>query len=305
MTGKAAQAVLIAGPTASGKSALALHTAEARGGVVVNADSMQVYSVLDVLTARPSTDEMRRAPHRLYGNVHPAEPYSTGAWLADVGRLLADPDIAGKPLVFVGGTGLYFRALLGGLSAMPEIPDAVRQRWRYRLSEEGASGLHRVLRRQDPDAAMAIKPADGQRILRALEVLEVSGRSILDWQAERGTPLVDPATVERVIIEPDRAWLARRIEARFDAMLAKGAIDEVRAVLALGLAPDMPAMKAIGVSQLRRVIEGEISLDEAAVLANTATRQYAKRQMTWFRTQCGNEWRRIGAGEAGGRGGDY
>ncbi|MEZ5812131.1 MAG: tRNA (adenosine(37)-N6)-dimethylallyltransferase MiaA [Rhizobiaceae bacterium] len=299
LTGGAAQAVLIAGPTASGKSALALRTAEARGGVVVNADSMQVYSVLDVLTARPSADEMRRVPHRLYGHVDPAEPYSTGAWLADVGRLLSDPGIAGKPLVFVGGTGLYFRALLGGLSAMPDIPDTVRQRWRYRLTEEGASGLHRMLRRQDPDAAMAIKPADGQRIVRALEVLEVSGRSILDWQAERGAPLVDPATAKRIIIEPDRAWLARRIEARFDAMLANGAVGEVRALLARGLAPAMPAMKAIGVGQLRRAIAGEISLDEAATLAKTASRQYAKRQMTWFRTQCGNEWTRMAAGANG------
>lgn len=289
----AERAVLIAGPTASGKSALALRIAEERGGVIVNTDSMQVYSVLELLTARPSAEELSRVSHFLYGHIHPASAYSTGAWLADVRKSIADPDIDGRPMIFVGGTGLYFRALLGGLSDMPDVPETVRQRWRYRLAEEGASKLHRVLRATDPEAAMVIKPADGQRIVRALEVFEVSGRSILQWQSNRGTPLVDPDTVERIILEPDRERLSGAISDRFDRMLQSGALEEVRQLLALVLDPDLPAMKAIGVRELREAVEGRISSEEAAAKAKTATRQYAKRQATWFRNQCGPEWRRV------------
>ncbi len=298
MTGKveaAEHAVLIAGPTASGKSALAMEIAEERGGVIVNADSMQVYSVLCRLTARPSAEEIARVPHFLYGHKHPSEPYSTGAWLADVSGLLSGPELAGKPPVFVGGTGLYFRALLGGLSNMPDVPESVRQRWQYRLVEEGAPKLHRVLRAVDPDAAMVIKPGDGQRIVRALEIMEVSGRSILHWQADRGTPLVNPATAERIVVEPQRSLLGEAIAERFDRMIENGALDEVRELVALNLDPGMPAMKAIGVRELSAALSGQISLDEAVRLAKTATRQYAKRQATWFRNQCGTEWKRIRA----------
>lgn len=294
----AERAVLIAGPTASGKSALALEMAEKRGGVIVNTDSMQVYSVLELLTARPSAEELSRVPHFLYGHVHPGQPYSTGAWLADVKKVIADPDVKGRQLVFVGGTGLYFRALLGGLSDMPDVPETVRQRWRYRLGEEGASNLHRVLRTTDPEAAMVIKPADGQRIVRALEVFEVSGRSILHWQSNRGTPLVDPDTAERIIIEPERERLTGAISRRFDTMLQSGALEEVRQLLALDLDPDLPAMKAIGVRELREAVEGRMSSEEAAARAKTATRQYAKRQATWFRNQCGPEWKRLRSHEA-------
>ncbi|TIP31373.1 MAG: tRNA (adenosine(37)-N6)-dimethylallyltransferase MiaA, partial [Mesorhizobium sp.] len=183
--------ILIAGPTASGKSALALDVAERKGGVIVNTDSMQGYSVLDVLTARPSAAETARVPHYLYGHVHPSTAYSTGAWLRDVTGLIAEGIFSGRPAVFVGGTGLYFRALAEGISDMPDIPPSVRERWRYELKEQGAERLHRVLMHQDSAVAMQLRPTDGQRIVRALEVLDASGRSILEWQAARGQPLID------------------------------------------------------------------------------------------------------------------
>jgi len=295
------RAVLIAGPTASGKSALALRKAAEIGGVIVNTDSMQVYDVLRVLTARPDAGEMARVPHRLYGHVPPSVTYSTGRWLDDVRAVMAEKDIAGRPLVFTGGTGLYFRALTRGLSPMPEVPDSVRERWRYRLAEEGPEKLHRILRREDPAAAMTIRPADGQRILRALEVREVSGRSILDWQAEAGTPLVDEGRAERYLVMPDRESLNARIEDRFDKMVEVGALDEVKALNALKLDPAQPAMKAIGVRELTNVLESKSSLEEAIGLAKIATRQYAKRQMTWFRNQLGEGWQIVnqpGSGDA-------
>ena len=285
------RAVLIAGPTASGKSALALRIAAEIGGVIVNTDSMQVYDVLRVLTARPDAEETARVPHRLYGHVPPSVSYSTGRWLDDVRAVMEEDAISGRPLVFTGGTGLYFRALTRGLSPMPRVPDATRERWRSRLAEEGAETLHRILQSEDPAAAATIRPADGQRILRALEVREASGRSILDWQAEAGTPLVDEGHAERYLVMPDRGFLNARIEDRFDRMVEAGALDEVRALNALKLDPALPAMKAIGVRELTSVLENRSSLEDAINLAKTATRQYAKRQMTWFRNQLGEGWK--------------
>jgi tRNA dimethylallyltransferase len=285
-------AVLIAGPTASGKSALALEIARCGNGVVVNADSMQVYSVLNLLTARPTAADLAQAPHELYGHVHPSAAYSTGAWLRDVTRLVAEGRLAGRRPVFVGGTGLYFRALTEGLSEMPDIPEPIRVHWRRRLDKEGPARLHGLLAEKDADAAAAIRPSDGQRIVRALEVLEASGRSIRNWQAARGKPLVDLATARFILIEPPRALLAERIEARFSRMVEEGAIEEVKALLALGLDPGLPAMRAIGVRELAAVIDGRTTLDEARRLAAIATRQYAKRQSTWFRNQLGPEWQR-------------
>jgi len=287
------RAVLIAGPTASGKSALALQKAAETGGVIVNTDSMQVYDVLRVLTARPSDEDLARAPHRLYGHVAPNEAYSTGRWLEDVRAVMADPEVAGRPLVFAGGTGLYFRALTQGLSPMPDIPDAVRTRWRERLAEEGAEKLHQVLRQEDPEAAMSIGPGDGQRIVRALEVRDASGRSILDWQAEAGEPLIDVSRAERIVVMPAREILYRNIERRLDRMVGEGALEEVRALLELGLDPAMPAMKAIGVREFSGVLEGRIPIEDALVQAKTATRQYAKRQMTWFRNQLDDGWKTV------------
>jgi tRNA dimethylallyltransferase len=295
--GRVKNAILIAGPTASGKSALALDLAERRGGVIVNTDSMQGYSVLDVLTARPEAADLARAPHYLYGHVHPATAYSTGAWLRDVMKLIEDGTFSERPVIFVGGTGLYFRALAEGISEMPDIPQRVRDRWRYELKEQGAVKLHSLLLREDSAAAMMLKPTDSQRIVRALEVLDASGRSILEWQAERGQPLIDRESARFFVIEPDRAALVARIDKRFDQMLDKGALDEVKRLAALGLDPELPAMKAIGVRELQAAMAGEIGFPEAIERAKIATRQYSKRQTTWFRHQLGPEWLRLRPGD--------
>ncbi|PBB31928.1 tRNA (adenosine(37)-N6)-dimethylallyltransferase MiaA [Mesorhizobium sp. M1A.F.Ca.IN.020.06.1.1] len=295
--GRVKNAILIAGPTASGKSALALDIAERKGGVIVNTDSMQGYSVLDVLTARPSAAETARVPHYLYGHVHPSTAYSTGAWLRDVTGLIAEGIFSGRPAVFVGGTGLYFRALAEGISDMPDIPPSVRERWRYELKEQGAERLHRVLMHQDSAVAMQLRPTDGQRIVRALEVLDASGRSILEWQAARGQPLIDRDSARFLVIEPDRGELVARIGARFDQMLDKGALDEVRQLMALDLDPNLPAMKAIGVRELQAAMAGHMGFPQAIERAKIATRQYAKRQTTWFKHQLGPEWQRLRPGE--------
>jgi tRNA dimethylallyltransferase len=295
--GRIRNAILIAGPTASGKSALALDLAERKGGAIVNTDSMQVYSVLDVLTARPGAAELARAPHFLYGHVHPAVPYSTGAWLRDVSRLVDGGALAGHVPIFVGGTGLYFRALLEGISDMPDIPGVIRDRWRSELKALGAHRLHRELFRRDAAAAVRLKPSDSQRILRALEVLDASGRSILDWQAARGRPLIERESATLLAIEPQREALVRRIDARFDAMIDRGVLDEVKAILELGLDPALPAMKAIGVRELAAALAGKLPFPEAIERSKIATRQYAKRQGTWFRNQLGPEWRRLQLGD--------
>ncbi len=282
--------VLIAGPTASGKSALAIAEARASGAIVVNADSMQVYEGLPILTAQPGEDDLAMVPHRLYGHIDPADLYSTGRWLRDVAALRGEVG-RDHPLVFCGGTGLYFRALTQGLQDMPEIPEPVRARLRYRLSEEGASRLHRELRARDPETAMRLMPGDGQRIVRALEVLDASGKSITWWQSQATTPLLADAEIaRRIVLMPDRARLHQRIETRFDAMIAQGAVDEARAFLARGLGDDLPAMKAIGLREIGDHLAGAISLDEAVTLAKAASRQYAKRQSTWFRNQCTDRW---------------
>ena len=290
-------AILIAGPTASGKSALAVALAERTGGVIVNTDSMQGYSILNVLTARPGEAELSRAPHHLYGHVHPSVAYSTGAWLNDVHRLIDQQILADRPAIFVGGTGLYFRALAEGISDMPAIAPDIRAHWRHELQEQGSARLHQILRGQDPEAAMTLKPGDGQRIVRALEVLDASGRSILAWQAGRGQPLIDPKNVHFFVIQPDRTELIARIEKRFDAMIGQGALQEVEELSALRLDPALPAMKAIGVRELQAAIAGEMPLPEAIERAKIATRQYSKRQSTWFRNQFGEQWRRLGPGD--------
>ena len=295
--GRVKDAILIAGPTASGKSALALDLAERLGGVIVNTDSMQGYAVLDVLTARPGKADLSRAPHFLYGHVHPSKAYSTGAWLRDVARLIEDGTLDGRPAVFVGGTGLYFRALAEGMAEMPVVPADIRERWRHDLKERGAPRLHDILMHRDADAASQLRPSDGQRIVRALEVLEASGRSILAWQRENGPPLIDRGSARFFVIEPERAALVERIERRFDAMIESGALEEVRRLDALGLDPALPAMKAIGVRELQAVLAGSMSAEAAIERVKAATRQYAKRQATWFRHQLGTEWRRIKPGD--------
>jgi tRNA dimethylallyltransferase len=286
-------AILITGPTASGKSALALELASAHGGVVINADSMQVYDTLRVLTARPSEEEMGGIEHCLYGHVPAAQPYSTGAWLRDAASLIGELRVAGRLPVFVGGTGLYFKALTGGLADMPPIPEEIRRSLRERLAAEGPDDLYRQLASQDSGMARSLNPQDGQRIVRALEVIEATGRSIADFQDRTGPVVVDPQRARKMVVLPDRAVLHRRIDARFEKMLAMGAEEEVEALLALGLPPEMPVMKAIGVSQIGAMIRGEMSRARVLEIGAAATRQYAKRQMTWFRNQMDESWERM------------
>lgn len=286
-------AILITGPTASGKSALALRLARERNGVVINADSMQVYDTLRVLTARPSKEEMQGVPHLLYGHVPASSLYSTGEWLRDISVLLSDLRGQARFPVIVGGTGLYFKALTGGLSDMPAIPEEIRDRLRGRLIEEGPAVLHTELSRRDPVMAEGLQPGDGQRIVRALEVIEATGKSIRDYQKASGPVIVDPDRAQKFVVLPDRPVLHDRINRRFEAMMESGAVEEVETLLALKLAPDATAMKAIGVSQIADMLAGRMSEAEVIEKSAAATRQYAKRQMTWFRNQMGEDWTRI------------
>ncbi|HET7412905.1 MAG TPA: tRNA (adenosine(37)-N6)-dimethylallyltransferase MiaA [Pararhizobium sp.] len=290
-------AILIAGPTASGKSALAMELARRHGGVIVNADSVQVYDVLPILTAQPSAKDKAAVEHRLYGHVSAATAYSTGAWYRDIGDVLNEIRATQRIPVIVGGTGLYFRALMGGLSEMPEVPDHLRIRWRGRLSEEGAAALHQELERRDRQVARRLGPADGQRIVRALEVLDATGTSIADYQKKAGTPLVDEDRSLKLVVLPERARLHHQIALRFDAMMEAGAMDEVRSLLALGLDPRLPAMRAIGVRELQEAILGKSEVADAREHAIAASRQYAKRQITWFRNQLDEKWQTIQSAE--------
>ena len=283
--------MLIAGPTASGKSALALDLAQKSGGVVINTDSMQVYRDLRVLTARPTAAEEAAVPHRLYGHVDPAINFSAGAWVADAAKVLEDARANQRVPIFVGGTGLYFKALTRGLSAIPPIAAEIRERVRARLEQEGIGALHVELARRDPVSAERLKPRDRTRIARALEVVEATGRSITDWYREGLPPLLPPGSFHALFLSIERDALYARIDARFDAMLKAGALAEVERLAARGLDSLLPAMKAHGVPALTRYLKGEIALSEAAEIARADTRHYAKRQFTWFRHQLPDfEW---------------
>jgi len=277
--------ILIAGPTASGKSALALAAAERHGGVVINADSMQVYRDLRIITARPSADDERRAPHRLYGHVDASENYSVGRWCQDVQMALTEAGRDKRLPILVGGTGLYFKALTQGLSAVPPTPPDIRAAVRARCDREGAAALHAELARRDPAVAVKIKPGDRMRICRALEVIEATGRSLADWHRDGMPAIVDPDSALKVFLDVERAELHRRIDVRFDAMMAAGALDEVKALASRNLDPMLPAMKAHGVPWLRRHLRGEITLAEAVEGGKADTSRYTKRQVTWFRHQ--------------------
>jgi tRNA dimethylallyltransferase len=285
-------AVLIAGPTASGKSALALGVAERIGGIVINTDSMQVYRDLKIITARPDVAEEARAPHLLYGHVDAAENYSVGRFLIDAATALESVRAQDRVPVFTGGTGLYFKALTRGLAAIPPVPADVRAAVRARLDAAGPRALHAELACRDPVVAARLRPADRTRIARALEVVEATGRSIADWQHDGMPPLLGTARLARVFLAPDRAALYRRIDARFDVMLSAGALDEVRALAQRRLDPLLPAMKAHGVPWLIRHLAGDMALDAAADEAKKDTRHYAKRQFTWFRHQLA-DWPRV------------
>jgi tRNA dimethylallyltransferase len=279
------QAVLIAGPTASGKSALALELAERTGGVIINTDSMQVYRDLRILTARPTAEEEARAPHRLYGHVDAAVNFSAGSWVTDATTILAEAREQDRLPIFVGGSGLYFKALTRGLSLVPPIPADIRDSVRARLDQHGVEALHAELGKRDPASAERLKVRDRARIARALEVIEATGRSLTDWHSEGLPPLLPQGKFHALFLSPERDELYARIDARFAAMLSTGALEEVARLAARRLDPLLPAMKAHGVPALIRYLDGEITLDEAAEIGRADTRHYAKRQFTWFRHQ--------------------
>ncbi|PWJ20449.1 tRNA (adenosine(37)-N6)-dimethylallyltransferase MiaA [Jannaschia seohaensis] len=277
--------VLIAGPTASGKSALALAIAEQQGGRIVNADALQVFGDWRVLTARPSEEEEARAPHALYGHVPWDRAYSVGDWLRDFAALPPGP----RPIV-VGGTGLIFRALAEGLVDIPPTPPEIRAEGAAQLA---ARGLPAMVAELDPDTRAGLDTQNPMRVMRAWEVARATGRSIRDWQAETPPPLLPLSACTPLVLEASKDWLSPRIEARFDLMLEAGALEEARAVLPRW-DPALNAAQAIGAPQLIAHLRGEMSLDEARAAAITATRQYAKRQRTWFRARM-RSWRRISA----------
>jgi tRNA dimethylallyltransferase len=287
---------LIAGPTASGKSALALSLAQAVGGEIVNADSMQLYRDLSLLTARPSAEEEARVPHHLYGVADAADGWSVGRWLAATTETLAGIAARGRIPVLVGGTGLYFRALTQGLADIPPVPEAVRRAVEQRFNGEGEGAFRSALRALDAEAEARISPGDRQRLVRATAVAEATGRALSHWQAE-SSPALAPSDFSALVLEPPRDALYARCDARLLAMVEAGALDEVRALLARGLDPALPLMKAVGLRELGRHLAGDLSLDEAIAAARQETRRYAKRQSTWFRNQT-PDWPRVeGFGE--------
>jgi tRNA dimethylallyltransferase len=278
--------VLVAGPTASGKSALALEIAEIAGGEIINTDSMQVYRDLRVLTARPDDRDLLRAPHHLYGHVDGAENHSVGRWREGALRILARVRERGRLPIFVGGTGLYFKALESGLAVMPQVPAHVRDAVRSEAQGVSTPDLHGRLAAADPATAASLRPSDRQRILRALEVLTATGTPLATWQAAPHTPaLIDPGSSLRLFLAPDRGVLYGRIDARFRCMVGEGALDEVAAILERRLDPALPVMRAHGVPLMARHLSGELTLEEAIVGAQADTRHYARRQFTWFRHQ--------------------
>ncbi|MGP9819006.1 tRNA (adenosine(37)-N6)-dimethylallyltransferase MiaA [Salinarimonas sp. NSM] len=294
----AVRALLIAGPTASGKSALALDVARRRDGVVINADSMQVYRDLRVLTARPAKEEEAAAPHRLYGHVDGATNHSVARWLTEATAVLAEVEAEGRLPIFCGGTGLYFKALTEGLSDIPSVPDDVRAAVRAACEGRETPELHARLAARDPASAARLRPSDRLRVMRALEVHAATGRSISDfWDARAPGPLSGEG-VEKVFLAPDRAEIRARIDARFLAMMEAGALEEVAALAARALDPMLPVMRAHGVPGLIEALEGRMSLADAIAKGQADTRAYAKRQVTWFRNSM-DGWRWVEARGAG------
>ena len=278
-------AILIAGPTASGKSRLAIELAQALNGVIINADSMQVYEELRVLTARPDAREEAAAPHRLYGITSADKAFSVGQWLELALAEAAAARSAGQVPIFVGGTGLYFQALTEGMAEIPPIPEDIRQNARTKLNELGPLGLHSALETLDPVMAERLKPTDSQRLVRAYEVITGTGVSLATWQQQPSTTPTLPQPWHGFVLNWPRDVLYQRCDERLVSMLAQGALAEVEGLAAMNLAPALPAMKALGVPDLIRLIQGEKSRDVALAAAQQATRRYAKRQMTWFRNK--------------------
>lgn len=278
------KAIIVAGPTASGKSALALALAEKLNGVIINADSMQVYSTLRIVTARPSEEDEARVPHRLYGVLDPSELCSAGRWRSLAVAEMEAAWTEGKLPVVCGGTGLYIRSLMQGLSPIPDIPDEVRTAARALFEQIGNQAFHEMLATRDPVIAARLHPGNSQRLVRAWEVVQATGRTLSDWQAEPPTDAL-AASFYAVSIAPEREALYEGCDRRFRLMVEQGALDEVKAILAMHLDPALPAMKALGVPELAAYLDGRCSLEEAIRRAQQTTRNYAKRQLTWFRHQ--------------------
>jgi tRNA dimethylallyltransferase len=280
---------LIAGPTASGKSALALALAERRDGVIINADSAQVYRDLRIVSARPSAEEEARAPHRLYGYRDGAEPCSAAHWAADAKVEIAAAHAAGKLPILVGGTGMYIRTLLDGIAPVPAIDPAVRAAVRALPVAEA----YEALRGEDPAAAARLRPSDALRVARALEVVRSTGRPLSEWQQARRGGIGDQVRLAPVLLLPPRDWLGERCDARFEKMMSEEGIAEVSSLLERNLDPALPVMRAIGVAEIGAYLRGEIDRAEALRLGRIATRQYAKRQYTWFSRQPPAGWPRV------------
>jgi tRNA dimethylallyltransferase len=281
MTKGGKSAVLIAGPTASGKSALALRLARERDGIIVNTDALQVYGVLRLITARPSDADLAQAPHLLYGTVPPSIRFSTGDWARAAQAIIAEHP--GRTLIFAGGTGLYFESLINGFAEIPQVPPEAVAAAEAEIAGLDREARGRLIAERDPLIAARLKAPDPQRVTRALAVLIATGRSLASFQDETQSGLLDGWTVEKLLLDPDRDMLRQRIARRFETMFADGAVDEVRSLLALNLDPSLPAMKAIGVPEIAAMLNGELSEADAIERAIIATRQYAKRQRTWFR----------------------
>jgi len=286
-----ARAILIAGPTASGKSALALELARRRRGAIVNADSMQVYRDLRIVTARPTIEEEAAAPHLLFGHVDAATNYSVGRWLEDLARVLHGLDARELTPILVGGTGMYFRAALYGLSDIPAVPDDVREKMRAWAQDKTPQQLHAELAARDPATAAVLRKTDPQRLLRALEVLEATGKPLVSFQGPRSAPILNASECAAFFLAPERETLYARIDARFERMTQAGALDEVAALKARSLDPTLPAMRAHGVPHLIAYLDGRLTLAEAILRSQLDTRRYAKRQFTFARHQLPNfEW---------------
>jgi tRNA dimethylallyltransferase len=277
--------IVIGGPTASGKSALALDVAGEFGGEIVNADSMQIYRDLHVLTARPGPDDVERTPHHLYGVLGTDERCSAGQWRARALGAIEDIHRRGALPVVVGGTGLYLRALMTGLHRMPSVPAAIRDELNDRLQAQGAGALHAELMVCDPETATGLNEADGQRIVRALEIFNHTGRGLKSWQSGETEAAPEDLRFLKIVMLPPRDMLYERVNSRFAGMIENGGIDEVRQLLSGAPDPDFPLLKAVGVPPIRMYLEGEIGRERLLDLGQRDTRRYAKRQMTWFRRQ--------------------
>ncbi len=277
-------AILIAGPTASGKSAYAIKQAQKHNGIIINTDSMQIYRELRVLTARPSKEEEAEAPHALYGTIPGKIHYSVGHWVEDIKKILEDCKNKKRLPIFTGGTGLYFSALLKGLSPVPEIPEEIRNYWRQKAKRVNINELHETLKKRDPIMAQQLNEMDTQRITRALEVIDATDTSLAEWQKQQGTPLLKTENLEKYVIAPEREILYERCNSRFDTMVREGALEEVKALLNHNLDEALPIMRALGVKPFTQYLTHQISLDQAIEQSKQDTRRYAKRQMTWLRS---------------------